>query len=81
MYGINAASMVLLLRDDERCSQFRVTGTEKGLSEKLVDLSVELDVRGPESGTKRVSWKGANTHSFIHLLENICCVQALGNQI
>ena len=72
VYGINAASMVLLLRDDERCSQFRVTGTEKGLSEKLVELSVELDVRVLESWHERASGREQH-HSFIHL-ENTCCV-------
>lgn len=76
VYGINAASMVLLLRDDERCSQFRVTGTEKGLSEKLVELSVELDVRVLESWHERASGREQH-HSFIHL-ENTCCVPDTG---
>ena len=76
VYGINAASMVFLLRDDERCSQFRVTGTEKGLSEKLVGLSVELDVRVLESWHERASGREQH-HSFIHL-ENTCCVPGTG---
>lgn len=67
-YGINAASMVILLWGYESYPGFRVTDTEKYVSEKLVGLGVELDVKVKGGIALELAWKGIwkGATSFIY---------------
>lgn len=78
---INSAAMIILLWDDERYSGFKVTDTEKCVSEKLVGFGVELDIKVRRNST----WAGVKgdleDSNIIHLSiqKKLSVCQALGS--